>query len=94
MYGILKFFWGGDFVTNNYKVIKDNAPKPCVYVFNENEELVFQFDFLRNRLSMPFGEKFLTQKFTPELPLGVLEGTVKIAALRKAFLKRYKKTAA
>lgn len=93
MYAMLKFFWGEE-ILNGYKVIKDNATKPCFYVFNENEELVFQFDFLRDKLSMPFGKKFLTQKFTPELPLGVLEGTVKIAALRKAFLKQYKKTAA
>lgn len=94
MYKMLRFFWGNEEIMNNYKVIKDNAKEPCLYVFNENEEQIFQYDFQYKRLSMSFGGNVLSQTFTPELPMGVLEGSVKLSALRKAFLKRYKKAAA
>jgi hypothetical protein len=90
MYAMLKFFWGEE-IMNNYKVIRDNSPKPCFYVFDENEKQIFQFDSQREKLYMSFGEKFLAQTFTSELPMGVLNGTVKLAALKKAFIKRYKK---
>lgn len=56
-----------------------------------NGSEVFTLDMRRGELSMFMGGHLLTQKFTSELPMGVLNGTVKLSALRKAFLKRYKK---
>lgn len=78
---------------NNYEVCEGcNDSMHFIAAADCNHSNVFTYDTRRRELSMFFGLKLLTLKFTPELPMGVLEGTVKRAALRKAFLKRYKKT--
>ena len=78
---------------NNYEVKAGfNDSMHFISTVDCNGSRVFTLDTRREELSMFIGGRLLTQKFTSELPMGVLEGTVKLSALRKAFLKRYKKS--
>lgn len=80
---------------NGYEVRTGfNDSMNFISVLDCNGYNVFTLDTRRGKLSMFIDGRLLTQKFSSELPMGLLNGTVKRAALRKAFLKRYKKTMA
>lgn len=80
-------------IMNGYKVREGfNDSMHFISATNCNGSRVFLLDTRRKELSMFINGRLLTQRFTKELPMGVLNGTVKLSALKKAFLKRYKKT--